>query len=107
METKFRITYTDGRVVESIAKPKDFVAFERQYGTSLAGLGDEKNPPPLEYVFYLAWSPLHRTGSEPRAFDEFLDAIEDVESVEEKPAAVPFTPTPSVEPSPGWPSELG
>lgn len=99
MQMKFTVTYEDGRVVEAVAKPKDIVAFERQYGQSMAAFGDETKRPPMEWLFYLAWSPLHRSKREPRAFDEFLDDVEDVEPVEE-PEPVPFPPAPSDEPSP-------
>lgn len=100
MRMTFKVTYDDGREVEAVAKPKDIVAFERQYGQSMAAFGDEDNPAPLEWLFYLAWSPLHRSKREPRAFDEFLDDVEDVEPVEE-PEPVPFPQAPSDGPSPG------
>ena len=100
MRMTFKVTYEDGREVEAVAKPKDIVAFERQYGQSMASFGDETKPPPMEWLFYLAWSPLHRSKREPRAFDEFLDDVDDVSPVEE-PEPVPFPPAPSDEPSPG------
>jgi hypothetical protein len=96
----FKVTYDDGRVVDAVAKPKDIVAFERQYGQSMAAFGDASKPPPLEWLFYLAWSPLHRLRVEPRAFDEFLDSVDDVEPVEDE-AVDPTPPTPSDGPSPG------
>lgn len=95
----FKVVYEDGREVEAVAKPKDIVAFERQYKQSMAALGDEKNPPPMEWLYYLAWSPLHRQGRETRAFDEFLDFVDSVDSVEDEPVD-PFPPTPSGEASP-------
>lgn len=99
MQMLFTVTYDDGKKVESVAKPKDIVAFERQYGKSMASFGDASNPPPMEWVYYLAWSPLHRQGREPRAFDEFLDAVADVEP-KEAPDVDPTPPDLSVEPSP-------
>lgn len=98
MKMSFRVTYDDGRVVESVAKPKDIVAFERQYGQSMAAFAGDA-PVPMEWVFYLAWSPLHRSRQEPRAFDEFLDDVDDVTPIEE-PEPAPFVSAPSAEPSP-------
>lgn len=103
MKMTFEVTYIDGRVVEAKAMPKDFVAFERQYGTTLAGLDEASTP--LEHIYYLAWSPLHRSGIEPGSFDEFLDRLEEVDTKEEAAAAVdPTQPEASVEPSPDSPS---
>lgn len=98
MRMTFKVTYEDGREVESVTKPKDIVAFERQYGQSMAAFGGDK-PVPMEWLFYLAWSPLHRSKREPRAFDEFLDDVDDVSPVEE-PEPAPFDPAPSDGPSP-------
>jgi hypothetical protein len=97
----FTVKYDDGREVEAVAKPKDIVAFERQYGQSMAAFGDSSNPPPMEWLFYLAWSPLHRQGREPRAFDEFMDDVEDITPIEDAEPAVPFVTAPSDEPLPG------
>lgn len=100
MRMTFHVTYEDGREVEAVAKAKDFVAFERQYGQSMSAFGDETKAAPLEWLFYLAWSPLHRQGRESRAFDEFLNDVEDIEPVEDE-GTVPFEKAPSDEVSPG------
>jgi hypothetical protein len=99
MKMTFEVTYDDGRVVEAVAKPKDVVAFERQYGQSMAAFGGDAKSVPMEWLFYLAWSPLHRSKQEPRAFDEFLDDVEDVSPVEEA-EPVPFPSAASDAPSP-------
>jgi hypothetical protein len=101
MKMAFQVTYDDGRVVEAVAKPKDVVAFERQYGQSMTVFADKSTPTHMEWLFYLAWSPLHRSKQEPRAFDEFLDAVEDVDLVDEESEAAPFSPAPSDAPPPG------
>jgi hypothetical protein len=103
MQMQFKVTYSDGRILDSTAKPKDFVAFERQYGTTLAGL--DENSTPLEHIYYLAWSPLHRAGIEPGAFDEFLDRIEEVSVGGETAAVDPTPPAASAEPLPDSPHE--
>lgn len=97
----FKVTYDGGAVVEAVAKPKDFVAFERQYGQSMASFDPESGvTPPLEWLFYLAWSPLHRQQREPEAFDGFLDKVDDIEVVDTD-AADPTQPAASDVPLPG------
>lgn len=97
MRMEFKVTYEDGREVEAVAKPKDIAAFEAQYDMSVAVFADEARPPRMTWLYYLAWSPLHRQGREPRAFDEFLASVEDIEAKDEVPEAVPFETAPSAE----------
>lgn len=94
MKMQFEVTYQNGNKVLATALPRDFVAFERQYGKSIAAFGEQTQ---MEWVFYLAWSPLHRNGQEPADFDGFLDIVEDVQPVadEETPAAADPFPTDS------------
>lgn len=100
MHMRFNVTYDGSKApVEAVAKPKDIVAFERQYGVSMAAFADPAKPPPMEWLYYLAWSPLHRQGRETASFDAFLDTVEDIEPIEE-PVDVPLDPTVSPEPSP-------
>jgi hypothetical protein len=102
MKMAFQVTYTDGRTVEVEAMPKDVVAFERQYGKRFTDAFSDT--PALEWLFYLAWSPLHRSKQDPRAFDEFLDDVADIEVVEDSEAVAPFPTAPSEGTSPGSPS---
>jgi hypothetical protein len=97
MKQSFEITYDDGRKVLAVAKPKDFVAFERQYDkpmTAFSGGGTHD-----EWLYYLAWSALHRSGSEPAAFDEFLDHVDDLEVIGDEVAPLPLAPSPETSPS--------
>ena len=101
MKMDFEVEYADGRKVAASARPKDFVAFERQYGMSVAAFSKD---PQMEWVYYLAWAALHRLRQEPADFDGFLDVVEDVNPVnvdEETPAAAadPSSPEVSAEPS--------
>lgn len=100
MKMDFEVVYADGRKVACSAKPKDFVAFERQYGKTFSAFA---NDPAMEWVYYLAWAALHRMRQEPADFDGFLDVVDDVTPVndEETPAAAadPSSPAPSLEPS--------
>lgn len=105
MRMNLKVTYTDGRVVDAIARPKDIVAFERQYGKSMAAFADTKNPPPMEWLYYLAWSPLHRTRQEPATFDDFLDLVDLIEAGDEVAELDPTQPAPSPDSSPASPSE--
>lgn len=102
MQQKFKVTYTDGRTVEVEAMPKDVVAFERQYAKRFTDAFGEM--PALEWLYYLAWSPLHRSKQEPRGFDEFLDDVADIEALEDSEVVVPFPTAPSEGTSPGSPS---
>lgn len=104
MRMDFKVTYADGRVVEVTAMPKDIVAFERQYGRSFAAFADKENPPQMEWMYYLAWSPLHRLRKEPVSFDEFLDLVEEIEPVDEVAESDPTQPAASVDELRGSPS---
>lgn len=89
IDLRFAVTYTDGSTVDAHPKPKDVVAFERQYGTSIAKLADEQR---AEWLYYLAWSVLHRSGREPHAFDEFLDRVDSVTIEADEADADPSQP---------------
>lgn len=99
---KTETTYTDGRKVVTTAAPKDYVAFERQYNLPMGVFSDDGVATRIEWIYYLAWSPLHRAKQEPRAFDEFLDDVLDVDVIVDGPVdATPFPPAPSGETSSG------
>lgn len=59
-------------------KPGDLVRFERQYDMSASTLDDDTR---LEYVFYIAWCALKRTGVFAGDFEEFLDLADMGEEV--------------------------
>ena len=92
----FEVTYDDGRKVVATARPKDFVAFERQYTRSVSSFDKTA---PMEWLCYLAWAGLHRTGQEPAGFDGFLDVVDDVTPVDEETPAAASDPSPTT-PSP-------
>ena len=91
MKIKFAVTYEDGRQVEAVAGPKDFVAFERQYDKPVTVLA-EKDGLHFEWIYYFAWSVLHRTGREPADFDAFLGAVGDVTIADDEVAPDPTQP---------------
>lgn len=96
MRMSFHVKYDDGREVVAVTKNKDIVAFERQYRQSFGSMDSAT----MEWIFYLAWSPLHRSGAEPRAFDEFLDDVDEITPLGEESQPAPFPTVPSDEPSP-------
>lgn len=108
MKMVYKVTYSDGTVVQATAGPRDVVDYERQYGISFT---DDRTT--AEQAYWLAWRPLNRTGKDTRDFEGFLNAIEDVESVDgtEAPTPVPFeepapaAPAPSDDSSPTSPPQ--
>lgn len=87
---KVKVTYSDGRVVESSVSPKAEVDFERHFGTSINKAGADMHQ---QYYYYLAWAGLHHAGREPADFDTFLGLIEEVENVRDDEAGLPEDPT--------------
>jgi hypothetical protein len=93
---QMKVVYKDGREVVVTAEPADQVAFERQFNVSIEAL----EHPRMEWLYYLAWSPLHAEGAEPGSFDEFLQSrrVLKIEGLD-KPAQVEAAP---LAPSPEW-----
>lgn len=90
--TSVTVAYEDGTAVTVHLGPKDYVAFERQYGVGVGVLAKEETVR-VEYLYFLAWSALSRTGQEKRVFDDFLGAVIDVEANDSAPLDVTATPT--------------
>lgn len=96
----FKVTYEDGSSVDAVAKTRDIVEFERKYKASFLAFG---NGSPMEWLFFLAWSPLNRSNREPRSFEAFLDEVASIEPQDDD-APVPSQAGPSGDSSPGSPS---
>ena len=79
----------------------DLVAFERRYDRSSAALDDPKAVR-VEWIVFLAWNALNRTGALGVEFDEFLANVEEIEfdDDEEEDAAVTGE-------DPSWPGAEG
>ena len=101
MQLSYRVKYDDGRDVVAVVKPADIVKFEQRFATSFLELGRGTR---AEWIFFLAWSPLNRDGSEPRSFEDFLGVVTDVEADEQAEEAAPFEPAPSEGSSPDSPA---
>lgn len=85
MAGKVKVTYTDGREVEVRVGPRAEVEVERKF--SIAFHECEA----FQHLYYAAWAALHFSGQENAEFDAFLDAIEDIVTVEAP--AEPVDPT--------------
>jgi len=79
MATKVKVTYLDGRSVESAVTPRAQIETERHIGGSWQELS-------ILASYYLAWVALNKAGKESRDFETWLDQIADVEEVEAEPA---------------------
>lgn len=88
-----RVHYGDGRVADAVAGPKAQVMVERHFGTTIPKLTDGGG---AEHGYYLAWAALTAAKRETREFDDFLDAIDDIEVLAEEDA--PAGPTESARP---------
>ena len=76
MQLEIKTTYNDGSAHTVPVTPRDQVSFERNFNVAFASVGDDLK---FEYIYFLAWSGLTRTGVEIHTFDDFLDLISDVE----------------------------
>jgi hypothetical protein len=84
---KLQITI-DGVSQEVTPKLGDLVRFERQYDVPASSLDDNAR---IEYVFYIAWLAMSRTGDYQGDFESFLDVVEVGEPV---PLEPPTSPSP-------------
>lgn len=74
MRITIDVEYDNADKVNVVAKPIDFMRFEREYGKSIAEFGNELH---LEWVLFLAWSALRRQG-EPREFEAWAETVVEV-----------------------------
>ena len=73
-----KVEYVDGTVARALCTGADSITFERTYD-----LGTEQVGKRLEYVWFLAWAALTRTGKVRRTFEEWLPTVEGVGDDEE------------------------
>lgn len=66
----------DGKTEHVTATPGDLVRLERQFNIAASQLDENTK---LEYVLFLGYSALKRTGKYEGTFDEFLDVVESTE----------------------------
>lgn len=70
MKVTLKVEFGDGRTQAAVAELPDIVAFERQYGVSIADIGDA---PRMEWLAFLAWTALKRRGQAGDDFEGWLN----------------------------------
>lgn len=68
----------NGVTHEITPKPGDLVRFERHYDVAASTLDNDTR---LEYVFYIAWCAMKRTGAFTGEFEEFIDLADIGDSI--------------------------
>ena len=68
-----KVEYVDGTIERALCTGADSITFERTYD-----LGTDQVGKRLEYVWFLAWAALTRTGKVTRTFEEWLPTVEGV-----------------------------
>ena len=68
-----KVEYVDGTIERALCTGADSITFERTYD-----LGTDQVGKRLEYVWFLAWAALTRTGKVTCTFEEWLPTVEGV-----------------------------
>lgn len=68
-----KVEYVDGTIERALCTGADSITFERTYDLGMDQVGKR-----LEYVWFLAWAALTRTGKVTRTFEEWLPTVEGV-----------------------------
>jgi hypothetical protein len=82
-----KVEYADGTVVRALCTGADSITFERTYD-----LGTDQVGKRLEYVWFLAWAALTRTGKVSRTFEDWLPTVEGVGDDEESAGQTELRP---------------
>lgn len=96
IESAVTVRLTDGRKFTTRKfGVADLVAFERQFGVSASSFESGQDLR-LEWIVFLAWTRLHRSGDVADDFDSFLALIDDFEMAgsEEESVMDPTVPDP-------------
>jgi len=89
---RLTVKFADGRTEEVAPAPVDLVRFERHYKMAAGKIEEDQR---IEYVMYLAWCALSRTGRINGAdFDTFLEQLADIDDDEEVQSTGPPLPPP-------------
>lgn len=80
------VTFSDGRVEQVAPAPVDLVKFERKYEMAASAIEAD---PRVEYMMFLAWAGLTRTGKEARKFDDFLEDLAEIGEATDPPLPPP------------------
>lgn len=87
MKVTLQVEFGDGRKTAAVAELPDIVAFERQYGVSIADIGDA---PRIEWLAFLAWTALKRKGQAGDDFEGWLNQTSGLSIAEDD--AAPLVP---------------
>lgn len=68
-----KVEYVDGTIERALCTGADSITFERTYDLGMDQVGKR-----LEYVWFLAWAALTRTGKVTRTFEEWLPTVEGI-----------------------------
>jgi hypothetical protein len=82
-----KVEYVDGTVARALCTGADSITFERTYDLGMDQVGKR-----LEYVWFLAWAALTRTGKVSRTFEEWLPTVEGVGDDEEAEGQMEIRP---------------
>ena len=82
-----KVEYVDGTVERALCTGADSITFERTYD-----LGTDQVGKRLEYVWFLAWAALTRTGKVTRTFEQWLPTVEGVGDDEDSEGQMEIRP---------------
>ena len=101
MRMALQVEQLDGRVQHVMVAAPDLIAFERQYDKAMSVLGTGR----IEYLFYVAWRALTRTGQTTLDFDAWCDTVGEISDDETAAEEiVPLEPSPPTGSSPTSPT---
>jgi hypothetical protein len=82
MKINLRVTFNDKSVEEVSATARDIVAFEDKFSKSITSLSTNFF---ITDMLWLSWHWLERNGKTKKAFDEWCDEVEEIESSDTDP----------------------
>jgi hypothetical protein len=82
MKITLQITFLDGTINEVVVSASDMVAFEDKFNLSVAKLGEAR----ISWLLFLAWHSEKRRKVTDKTYEEWIDLIESVGSVEDPKA---------------------
>ena len=75
MRFTMHIQFADGAEVTSVASVPDLLAFERQFDKPITEFGSGLK---LEWILWLAWNSLRRSGKAENDFDTWVDTVTNI-----------------------------
>lgn len=75
MRIALKVEYVDGSGAEVMASAPDLIAFERHYDKPMMVFAEDVR---IEYLFWLAWTALHRRKVISEDFDTWIERVDEV-----------------------------